>query len=354
MKYLGIDLGWSTGATGLALVNSNGNLVASGHVVTDTEIDAWIANFARSPLVVAVDAPLVVPNDTGARDGERELASAYVAFGAAPYSSSHKTLGEGPTRAMRLARRHDWSVDPAESIGIGRPTVCLEVYPHPALVSLFGLPYRLAYKKGNQDRRRAGLEQLVELLESIPELRLPEYSRWAEIRRIVADPTQGELKRLDDELDAIVCAYVAWMWHHRRSALRVYGSMRGGYIVAPHPPSYAPRAPKRRGRILSDHFVAGRPSGHGSGRYEQQWRAAVSEIFDAGPSLPDTPVAVELTFFLGADQTGHHEPDLDNMVSATLDALDLDVGRIVASKVPTPEGKDSGAHITIRPARARG
>ncbi len=191
MKYLGIDLAWSTGATGLALLNSNGNLVASGHVVTDTEIDRWIDNMAGAPLVVAVDAPLVVPNETGARDGEKQLASEFGAFGAGPYSSSHKTLGEGPSRAMRLAARHGWRVDPATPIGVGRPTVCLEVYPHPALVSLFNLPYRLAYKKGSAAHRRSGLEQMVELLESLPELRLAEYSRWPEIRRIVADPTRG-------------------------------------------------------------------------------------------------------------------------------------------------------------------
>jgi predicted RNase H-like nuclease len=46
--------------------------------------------------------------------------------------------------------------------------------------------------------------------------------------------------RIEDELDAILCAHVAWLWHHRPDSLHVYGSLKDGYIVAPPAPLVPP------------------------------------------------------------------------------------------------------------------
>lgn len=356
MKFLGIDLGWSTGGTGLALVNSAGALVASTRVVTDSEIDAWIANSAGPPLVVGVDAPLVVPNDTGARAGERELAKAYGRFGAAPYSSSKKTLGEGPTRAMRLAQRHGWSVDPKARLGVGA-TVCLEVYPHPALVSIFELPYRLAYKKGTVAERRAGQEQLVRLLESVPELRLADSWRWPEIRRIVEDPSPGELDRLEDELDAIVCAHVAWLWHTRRPTMAVYGSFAEGYIVAPVPPRHEAKPPgAAESEDWAEVFVEGAPPERETA---DEWAHALREAFDGSGEIGDGPLEVRVDFLLDPQRLREDEAMLDVPLSVTVDALTEllaaeggfgRVGHLVASKhSAVAEGLGPGVRIRLRP-----
>jgi predicted RNase H-like nuclease len=64
---------------------------------------------------------------------------------------------------------------------------------------------------------------------------LSEYPRWAELSRL-ADPKPGDLTRIEDELDAILCAHLAWLWHHRPDSLQVYGSLADGCIVAPPPP----------------------------------------------------------------------------------------------------------------------
>jgi predicted RNase H-like nuclease len=113
--------------------------------------------------------------------------------------------------------------------------VCIEVYPHPAMVGLFGLAERIVYKSG--PRRAEGFVELVRHFASIPELRLSDSARWLELSRVVADPRPGDLTRIEDELDAILCAYLAWLWHHRPGSLQVYGSLADGYIVAPPPPS---------------------------------------------------------------------------------------------------------------------
>lgn len=195
--FVGVDLAWSTGTTGLAAVDGSGTLVSLGRAGSDAEIDEWLRRMP-SPTVVAVDAPLVVPNPTGQRRPEREIGQAFGALGASAHASNHQLLGAGGSRALALARRHGWTVDPDAPLGGG--TLCLEVYPHPALVGLFSLPYRLDDKKGSAARRRPGFTELLRLLESAPELRVAHHARWREIRDVVASSEAGGLNGVEDEV----------------------------------------------------------------------------------------------------------------------------------------------------------
>jgi predicted RNase H-like nuclease len=134
-----------------------------------------------------------------------------------------------------------WSIDPAHP---GRPgeAVCLEVYPHPAMVGLFSLPYTIPYK-GKRGRDlpalKAAYEVLLDAMERhCPELDLTSNQRWATLRAMAAGAQRKvELERIEDEVDAIVCAHLAWLWGNRPGALQVYGDVSSGYIVAPPPPS---------------------------------------------------------------------------------------------------------------------
>ncbi|GAA2723076.1 DUF429 domain-containing protein [Cellulomonas aerilata] len=240
--FVGLDLGWSTGATGVAAVDDTGQLTASGRVTSDDEIADWLSAQRGRVVVAAVDAPLIVPNDTGQRVAERLIGQTFGGFGASAHTSNRARLGD-VTRALRLAGRFGWAVDPRTATG-GDVAVCLEVYPHPAIVGLFRLPYRLDYKKGDARGRAPGFRLFVQLLESVPELRLAESARWPELTRTIAAPRPGDLDRVEDELDAIVCAHLAWLWHHRPGSLRVYGSVEDGYIVAPPPPQHRPQRPR--------------------------------------------------------------------------------------------------------------
>lgn len=132
---------------------------------------------------------------------------------------------------MRLAKRFGWLVDP-DAPTHGDAGVCIEVYPHPAMVGLFQLSYRLDYKNGNDLRRSPGFALLVKHLESITGLELDGNRRWEQLKRTLAAPAPGDLNRAEDELDAILCAHLAWLWHHRRESLHVYGRAEDGYIVA--------------------------------------------------------------------------------------------------------------------------
>jgi predicted RNase H-like nuclease len=235
-QFLGIDLAWRAKArTGLAVVGASGRLLASGIAITDEEIHAWIDAQGGAVVVAAVDAPLVVPNATGQRRAERDVQRAYGKYFAGPYPSNRTNPLFDPPRAETIALARGWCVDPKVTGRSDKP-VCIEVYPHPAMVGLFGLPQRVLYKKG--PNRRAGFEELIRHFETLSELCLTDNERWGRLRDVVAAPKPGDLNRIEDEIDAIFCAHLAWLWHHRPGTLQVYGALEEGYIVAPPPPTH--------------------------------------------------------------------------------------------------------------------
>lgn len=370
--FVGIDLAWGPKArTGLAVVDDAGRLVMSGAVRTDDEIDEWLHTYAACVVVAAVDAPLIVPNATGQRRCETEISRAFWKYKIGAHSSNKGRVEFDPPRAAVLADRFGWSVDPAGHGALDAP-VCIEVYPHPAMVGLFGIPERIVYKSG--PTRAAGFTQLIHHFGSISELRLHENPRWAELASVVAAPKPGELTRIEDELDAILCAHLAWLWHHKPEVLKVFGSVEDGYIVAPPPPLVVPETPTMdpsppAAAASTPKFamavdVAGRPTGYAAGDNEQRWKAAVRAAF-AGKSVPSSSrVALEIEYRLDPLQVGHNAPDLDNLLKTTIDALDGILGlragrftrtqgddervdRIVASKRVAAPGETPGARMVI-------
>jgi predicted RNase H-like nuclease len=124
----------------------------------------------------------------------------------------------------------------------------VEVYPHTAIVALFGLPSTLKYKAKpgrTLQSRAAALGELLDHLEALrtadPPLDVRTAPRWAGLRATVTDPSTGaELARAEDELDAYVCAYTAlYYWTHGTTRCRVAGDATDGYILTPVTPELA-------------------------------------------------------------------------------------------------------------------
>lgn len=213
---VGVDLAWGRrAATGVCAVAPDGAVVDSATLVGDDEIAAWIER--HSPVVVGFDAPLVVANPTGRRACEALVSRAFgpQRAGCYPSNTGMAAFADGG-RAMALARRLDLEVDPRRARR-RRTGLAVEVFPHSALVALFGLDVRLAYKAGrgrDVGMRRGEMGRLVALIEELGDRELPLDAaagpRWALLRSAVeAAARHADLERVEDELDAHVCAYVA-------------------------------------------------------------------------------------------------------------------------------------------------
>ena len=245
--HIGIDLAWGAkNRTGLAAVAADGRLLASGSAHGDDEIVVWIARQAERLGVVAIDAPLVVTNPVGRRHCESLIHAAFGRFDASPHSTNLGKPEFNPPRGAVLAERLGLPLDSEGS----REGVAIEVYPHPAMVGLWELDLILKYKhktKYSFESRSHQFAQLLDAIEGVLELRVTEVPRWLEIRETAASATRhGDLNRIEDEVDGIVCGWLAWLWATHDERLTVYGDLARGYIVAPHAPVHSPRPRSER------------------------------------------------------------------------------------------------------------
>ncbi len=252
VHFIGIDLAWSQrNPSGIAALRYTGDgqavpddASAPAHTVrTDDEILDYVRPFVeQGSVVITVDAPLKVPNETGRRRAEKELADVFYRFDAMAYPSNRGRLGKHEGNQVR----GEVLVDRLAALGVLHNTKIVpqaptrqvfEVYPHPGMVVLFRLERTLKYKARLGRSREARLanfreyqRHLRDLGKATPAANLP--ADW-----LSAEQLSGRgraLKQYEDACDAAFCAYLAfyyWWWGEARC--KIFGTLNEGYIVSP-------------------------------------------------------------------------------------------------------------------------
>jgi len=240
VRYLGLDLAWGERArTGIAALDGDGRLVTCACVRSDGEIVAFAAEHAPGDCVLAIDAPLIVPNETGQRAAERLVAERFGRYAAGAYPANRASPLFNPVpRALRLADRLGCQTDPKAGAGPGK-RVAIEVYPHSASIVLFGLDRRLPYKAKQGRSFAVRAEAFARLIGYVEDrlaepLRAAGCQRWRELAALAAAARHpADIERIEDEVDAVTCAYLAWLWHANPPSCWVLGDVTTGYIITP-------------------------------------------------------------------------------------------------------------------------
>ncbi|MGZ5395569.1 MAG: bifunctional ribonuclease/(p)ppGpp synthase [Mycobacterium sp.] len=251
MHFVGLDLAWGeVKPTGVAVINADGALVHISAQTDDASILAATEAFVADDCVVGIDAPLIVTNPTGNRPCEAALNRDFRGFeaGTHPSNTGKPEFANGP-RGARLAAAMDLDLDPHSP----RPRRALEVYPHAASVALFRLGHTLKYKH-KQGRKRDTLQsellRLMNLIEGLAETQVPlhvaQHEDWQRLRHSVETATRkSELRRAEDPVDAVLCAYVALYAVRRPDDVTLYGDADTGYILTPTlPVGLTPQPPE--------------------------------------------------------------------------------------------------------------
>ncbi len=245
--FIGVDLGWYGKPSGLASIKMKGaelHLRGVTRLEDVTQILHWIHDEAgNGTSVVAVDAPLVIQNQTGIRPAERELNQDFRRFHAGCHAAN---LGRPFAQNVVSFSRHLSAFGFIEGAHIkakqsGRFQI--EVHPHAATVNLFALDRIVKYKRGARDKRARELRRLRKLMLA----RLP-LLEPALALRLPLVPTVGNLKIVEDQIDAVLCAFIAahwWFWAKERN--RVYGLGGSGCIIVPQRYPSFPSPHKRPG-----------------------------------------------------------------------------------------------------------
>jgi predicted RNase H-like nuclease/ppGpp synthetase/RelA/SpoT-type nucleotidyltranferase len=254
MHFVGVDLAWGERSpTGVAVLDDNGRLVHVSARTDDASIVAALTPYVEGPCLVAVDAPLVVVNETGNRPAEAALNRDFARFdaGAHPANAAKPEFARTP-RGARLATLLGLDMDPGSTAA----RRVIEVYPHPATVALFRLGRTLKYK--NRPGRplaqlRSELLRLVRLLESLRDASVPlvldVHQPWQVlVSQVEGAARKSDLRRAEDQVDAVVCAYVALFAQRRPALTTTYGDADwgSGYIVTPTLPADLRPSPRVR------------------------------------------------------------------------------------------------------------
>jgi predicted RNase H-like nuclease len=246
MIHVGLDLAWSPrNRTGVAVLHDCRLVAYSGVLTGNDAILAFVEPYLQrgESAIIAVDAPLRVPNKTGARLCDRELSLEWRHYEAGALPANRQLLAiNGEVRGETLVTRFAQQYGFVESAPLPKQAegryIC-EIYPHPAQVYFFGLEKTLKYKARagrTHDDRLAEFTRYQQLLAALqratPPLLGTEDILSTDLQRL-----RGRaLKAYEDTLDAIVCAYTgAYLWQYGPEATRVYGSVAEGHILTPLP-----------------------------------------------------------------------------------------------------------------------
>ncbi|QSF48336.1 DUF429 domain-containing protein [Thermosynechococcus sp. TA-1] len=249
MRFLGVDLAWRGGASGYCCLQWQGQdlaLVACDRSRDTDELLAWIDRDAPSAqaAMVAVDAPLIIPNSRGMRTCDRQAHQLLGRYHAGCYPANQQspfvqhTTGFSQALSQR-GFRHAPTIAPQAH---GRFQI--EVFPHATAIALFQLDQIIKYKKGRLAERAKGLAKLRDLMAT----QLPHCEPPLALELTIEIPSNGrDLKALEDQLDAVLCAYTAaYWWYWGRDRHWVLGGesfspkpastdayLKTGYIVVP-------------------------------------------------------------------------------------------------------------------------
>jgi predicted RNase H-like nuclease/ppGpp synthetase/RelA/SpoT-type nucleotidyltranferase len=243
VHFIGVDLAWGENKpTGLAVLDGDGRLRHVSAAQDDDEIVAALAPYTRGSCLVAIDAPLIVRNPTGNRPAEAALNADFARFqaGAHPANTGKPEFAVTP-RGARLSAKLGLDLNPRSR----RARRAIEVYPHPATVALFRLGRTLKYKNKpgrSLESLRAELATLIGLIEGLdvadPPLLAGGDPSWAALAAAVASTgRKSGLRVVEDQVDAVVCAYVGLFATRRPELTTVYGDGDTGYIVTPTLPA---------------------------------------------------------------------------------------------------------------------
>ncbi len=236
MKLAGIDLAWngeknpSAIAVGCLINNELSLQILEPKVLGLSAILDLITN-QKGLSGIAIDAPLIIENDSGQRECEKALSRDYAGRKASCHASNKSLYPNSLSVNLSLYLNKKGFQHLADEQWL------IECYPHPAMIECFALPERLVYKKGKVADKKVGqiaLARYILALESsnVLALKIPSELRYFLSESHIQSLKGKGLKSNEDALDAIICLYIAGLYQKKVASV-TYGDSNQGYIWVP-------------------------------------------------------------------------------------------------------------------------
>lgn len=212
------------------MLDSTGDVAEADWTVGVDETVGWLDCHAPANVLVFVDAPLVVNNETGQRLCEKEVGQRYGRWKVSANSTNRNSANLGGVELLdRLLARswnyHDGRRGPPAAPG----RFVSECYPYTTIVGACELGYgseRPVYKRQPKGMPRADFRKLrsaecdelirrvSQLTNANPPLKLLTHPETARLVAEKSPEKDREYKHREDLLDAAICAWTAALWDH--------------------------------------------------------------------------------------------------------------------------------------------
>lgn len=177
--------------------------------------------------ILAIDAPIICRNATGARPVDTATHRIFHRQHAACHPANSRLCARPAALGPKLERAGfalDWDLT--------HQRIAFEVYPHPATIRFFGLERIIKYKRGPVANRRDAFRKFQALV-----LRLVQTFQLIPDVNVIAVLEADWKKSVEDRVDAILCAMIGWNhWLHRGEKSEILGDRETGFLVIPTGP----------------------------------------------------------------------------------------------------------------------
>ncbi len=198
----GCPVAWRTGRF-VGSVPDTSALLDSAHKLAGAPVD-----------VVAIDMPVATVPIAGRREADNSISAAFGGQGCSTHSPSASRPGPLGEFLSDEFKKAGYSIAHAAETA-GRLKRLVEVYPHPALLSLLNIQYRVPYKVGRSksywptftisERISALLKEFHIINQALVGVVGQTYLTFPKAADVSA---LTSLKRYEDSLDALVSAWV--------------------------------------------------------------------------------------------------------------------------------------------------
>jgi len=232
MILAGIDLAWGEkNADGVCLLSGHPDQVTClflGRVQGDGPLlETVIPASGSEGVLLAMDAPVVCPNETGARPVDQLLHRKFRDAHAGAYPANRRLCAR-PLRVVECLLEQGFE------IGTEPPwnrRQVLETFPHPCTLRWFERDRIFKYKKGRVAEKRIEFAALQRALLSHLRSRLPRLSEQVEVLALLK---QTWSKSVEDQTDALMCALLAYdHWYGQGRLTEILGDLQTGFVVIP-------------------------------------------------------------------------------------------------------------------------
>lgn len=202
MKYIGIDLAWSSkNETGICIFEDKRCIYLASEVFSNDDICKLINE--HQPCVVSVDAPLVVQNETGGRKVDSALMKTKI------HGQHLKLYATSRSYMLRVFGeiRGEELLDKVH-LTLGENIV--ETYPTGVFLSLFPKDFKSKYKLSS----KLSLDDLIVnsqlMMNNIKSLGF-------DFNLSFIGKTKKAYKHYEDQLDGILCAVNSYYVYHKQA-----------------------------------------------------------------------------------------------------------------------------------------